>query len=471
MRRAFLLLLIGGLTACSHDTANWPTNRPSEAATDRKNDLVVEYNPYAELLVCEADPAWPPKPDYDLEPLGNLAKRWFREDLTDEERDQLVAEAKQLSLAEVAPLVFESRRRQFPYVRGSGYPVPPDPERPWVNPGLFPSELLGQMAWAVWHHHTMPNDDPQKNRDLLALAKNEDLVLRDRLSCVREFWFDRWCEEAEVYFLERAADPEEDLELRACCVHSLLRRNEHENHVPIAINVILAHEQGKPQCRAFHDATSHLGGRISDMAEPNRELVIETGFTALSGLSVKDIDGGSGYHVARTLGKSLKIENEFTPDHDDPKYRGAHGLNDRFFSATVRSALRWYRLSRPPNPDDMNDIDRWYDYQGGDRTTSYTIEVFETRDRPGHEWSPNRESGGYKVLWKKTFVVSVLENEFRELQPTTSGLLGPNLMAELVSRDISNEARDVVVEQLSQGDGLFRGWTGVSGIRQKRGSS
>jgi hypothetical protein len=109
--------------------------------------------------------------------------------------------------------------------------------------------------------------------------------------------------------------------------------------------------------------------------------------------------------------------------------------NGHFVMAQYSRDGKSYRLSRPPNPDDMNDIDRWHDYQGGDKKTSYTIEVFETRDPPGHEWSPNRESGGYKVLWKKTFVVSVLENEFRELQPTTSGSLAPDLMAELVSRD------------------------------------
>ena len=110
-------------------------------------------------------------------------------------------------------------------------------------------------------------------------------------------------------------------------------------------------------------------------------------------------------------------------------------------------------LGRPPKlVDDVYDIDTWYDYQGGDKKTSYTIEVFETRDPPGHEWSPNRESGGYKVLWKKTFVVSVSEDQLRELQTATSGSFGPDLVAALVSKDISNEARDAVVEELSQGD-------------------
>ena len=106
--------------------------------------------------------------------------------------------------------------------------------------------------------------------------------------------------------------------------------------------------------------------------------------------------------------------------------------NGHFVMAQYSRDGKLKGLGGPPKlVDDVHDVDRWYDYQGGDRTTSYTIEVFETRDPPGHEWLPNRESGGYKVLWKKTFVVSVLENEFRELQPTTSGFLGPDLIRRM----------------------------------------
>jgi len=57
-------------------------------------------------------------------------------------------------------------------------------------------------------------------------------------------------------------------------------------------------------------------------------------------------------------------------------------------------------------PDSPNALDAWYDYKGGDRKATYTIEVFETADPPQHHWSPSPASRGYKVLWKKTYRVS-----------------------------------------------------------------
>ena len=83
--------------------------------------------------------------------------------------------------------------------------------------------------------------------------------------------------------------------------------------------------------------------------------------------------------------------------------------NGHFMMAQCSRDGEFYRLSAPPKPDDANAIDTWYDYRGGDKKVAYTIEIFETRDPVGHhEVLPSRESGGYKVLWKKTFVVSVL---------------------------------------------------------------
>jgi hypothetical protein len=62
----------------------------------------------------------------------------------------------------------------------------------------------------------------------------------------------------------------------------------------------------------------------------------------------------------------------------------------------------WYALGGPPRPDDVNPIDQ----QVAGKKSTYTIEVFETADRPCHMWHPGPGSGGYKVLWKKTLAVS-----------------------------------------------------------------
>lgn len=65
-------------------------------------------------------------------------------------------------------------------------------------------------------------------------------------------------------------------------------------------------------------------------------------------------------------------------------------------------------LLRPNSP---NAIDAWYDYKGGDRKATYTIEVFETADHPQHRWHPGPGSAGYKTLWKQTFRVSYSRKE------------------------------------------------------------
>jgi uncharacterized protein (TIGR03067 family) len=71
-----------------------------------------------------------------------------------------------------------------------------------------------------------------------------------------------------------------------------------------------------------------------------------------------------------------------------------------------------YRLtSGPPTPD----IAQWSDYKKGDKKAAYAIELFETADPPEYGWHPGPGSGGYKVLWKKTFRLSLTEEEIGKL--------------------------------------------------------
>lgn len=76
----------------------------------------------------------------------------------------------------------------------------------------------------------------------------------------------------------------------------------------------------------------------------------------------------------------------------------------------------FYMQSGPPVPDDVNYIDYWYGYKGGDVHYTLTIEIFETADPPVHMWSPGPGSGGYKVLWKKSFDVNYTEKEIKALK-------------------------------------------------------
>ena len=65
-----------------------------------------------------------------------------------------------------------------------------------------------------------------------------------------------------------------------------------------------------------------------------------------------------------------------------------------------------FMLTAPPKFDDVNPIDRW-SANRKEKRASYTIEIFETSGRPVHFWRPGPGRGGYKVLWKKTFEISL----------------------------------------------------------------
>lgn len=85
--------------------------------------------------------------------------------------------------------------------------------------------------------------------------------------------------------------------------------------------------------------------------------------------------------------------------------RNGHSVAAKFFQGDVM-----YRMSGPPIPGDVNSIDQWRDYKGGDRKVTYTIEIFETSDPPVHLWRPR---SGYKTLWKRTFTMEFSEKEIR----------------------------------------------------------
>jgi hypothetical protein len=76
--------------------------------------------------------------------------------------------------------------------------------------------------------------------------------------------------------------------------------------------------------------------------------------------------------------------------------------NGFFVGTAYYRAGELFRLdSGSPMPDSPNRIGRG---------KSLTIEVFETSDPPCHLWHPSPYSGGYKILWKKTFESDVDEN-------------------------------------------------------------
>ena len=72
-----------------------------------------------------------------------------------------------------------------------------------------------------------------------------------------------------------------------------------------------------------------------------------------------------------------------------------------------------------PRPDSANPIAEWFEDKRG-KEVAVTILVFETAVAAHHFWQPR--ASGYKVLWKKTFTVSVPEPKKDERQTEDSDL-------------------------------------------------
>lgn len=91
-----------------------------------------------------------------------------------------------------------------------------------------------------------------------------------------------------------------------------------------------------------------------------------------------------------------------------------------------------FMLTAPPHPSDGSSIDRWP--AGQTKKASYTIEIFETSERPRHLWRPGPGRGGYKVLWKKAFEVSLpssaQENKSQDAALPLRSLNAPNQLGE-----------------------------------------
>jgi len=95
--------------------------------------------------------------------------------------------------------------------------------------------------------------------------------------------------------------------------------------------------------------------------------------------------------------------------------RNGHFIGTKFYRNGACYGLR----GGPPEPGDVNSIDSWYNYQGGDKRAEFDIELFETSDSPMHVWMPGPNSGSYRVLWRKSFKVLLSEQDFRK-QPATA---------------------------------------------------
>lgn len=93
--------------------------------------------------------------------------------------------------------------------------------------------------------------------------------------------------------------------------------------------------------------------------------------------------------------------------------------NGHFLGTKVHYSDGMAQFGGPPKPDDVNPVSAWYDYKAGDRSIGYHFELFETADPPRHGWMASPGSGGYRLLWARSFEVTLTDSEFQK-QPVTA---------------------------------------------------
>lgn len=260
--------------------------------------------------------------------------QWLRDDLSNDERNELVEGAKKEAFEKIAPTVLNLLVEYWPrYASG----IDASGSTPWNNEGLPMRHRIYLMASAVWQHHMTPRNDPRKAQVLLTLlqrttrtAEKSRLILT-----IRQY---QWCPAAEQYLRGLCEAEQESLDIRRLAVESLLDHCQLDTYMPIALEIILAHEKGLRRCEAFN-STTNRGAGLFKLSEENRRAVLTAGFDILAELPNEELQ--VGYSVARRLGYILKVRNEFAPDQRAAKYQGQYGLKDEFFIDTVKNAREW----------------------------------------------------------------------------------------------------------------------------------
>jgi hypothetical protein len=267
---------------------------------------------------------------------SSIEDAWSKEDLSPDQRTELVERSKKEPFAEIAPVILKALCEDQPlYDHG----INPRGDTPWNDDRLSPRDRTYLMASAVWWHHMTPKDDPAKAKVILSLLRKASGRPEKRV-LIAAITYHLSCPDAEAVLLDLAKDKKEDPDIRRAAASALLSRGDINVYMPLVVEVILAHDKGLPRCQAFNFTTNE-GNRLFSLNEKNRRMLLAAGFQIITELSDEDL--GTGYFVARRLGFILKIQDEFAPNPRAEQYQGEHGLTDAFFIDTVKNARAWYR--------------------------------------------------------------------------------------------------------------------------------
>lgn len=278
---------------------------------------------------------------------SSLRSQWAKRDLSTKERDKLVELSEKEPFETIIPILLPLLVDCQP-----NYGINYEGSKPWNMDRLSSEDRTYVMADSVWIYQMKPRDDFSKANVLLALLRKTSRR-EEKGILISALQHEQWTPDAEKDLADIANNTNEPCEFRQEAVEALLYHCEVNLYVPIAIEIIRAHdEKGQLRCASFssiceavyQQITTPQGYRPSTLNETNKYALISEGFEILTELPKENLQIGAG--AAFRLGNMLGIKDEFNPDRSAKKYqdRGPFqgALREEFFADTVKNALAWY---------------------------------------------------------------------------------------------------------------------------------
>lgn len=285
--------------------------------------------------------AWPLGRAYHLAGTGT----WPDKNHSVRELDCLYAVLRNRSIVETGPAIIRclADRRPFAYYNGT------KGEHSWRFHKLSSSARTYYLAEELWRDASSAPLDPAFTAALPALLRTATSSPQRRL--VIQTLAYAWNPEARPDLIRINSDLNEDLETQAAAVAVLMRRDDIHGHIPIALEIIrrsdttpLARRSMRPEptpiqrkLHLFHTIVS--GVQVGGMQPDDRAQLVQVGMSLLRELSEADLR--SGYPVARLLGRIVNAPDDFAPNQRDYMIKKSGGLNETFFTDTVKNALAW----------------------------------------------------------------------------------------------------------------------------------
>lgn len=286
--------------------------------------------------------AWPLGRAYHLAGTGT----WPEKNNSVRELDCLYAVLRNRSIVETGPAIIRclADRRPFAYYNGT------KGEHSWQYPRLSSRhERAYYLAEELWR-------DANSRESRQALVSALPALLRTATSSSQRRFIsyallNRWNPEAQTDLIRIASDLNENIDTQAAAAAVLMRHGDTHRHVATAIEII--HRGGtadwpsrsprrplSPTQRKLHLFHSMFSSGQVELLQPDdRTQLIQVGMSLLRELP--EIDLRSGYFVAGVLGRMANAPDNFSPPQRDYLIKNGGGLQEAFFTDTVKNALAW----------------------------------------------------------------------------------------------------------------------------------